>query len=293
MSETRHHSIPMSDELAGTLQRLEAGGADAAAGPLLYALGRALGPQRSLVLADAPLYETLWLALGTQRRGSELVVVSESGVEALRATLHEVQPREALHLLQHELAAGLPALDGLFDLVLLDLNASYYAPLWQALQPHLSPHALVLAAGARQQAERLDALLRELEQAREWQQVIVDKGQGWLLAARGERVPAYEQSARERFIALFLQVAQPANLLLGQNIVFDGALKPRGSRINFSGTGGQVGAGDVLLSYPEELQRYTPQPGATALVLGALSEPITTPTVVLPLGGEVLTLVVA
>ncbi|MDQ4077040.1 MAG: hypothetical protein M3220_12430 [Chloroflexota bacterium] len=299
MSETRHHDIPMPEPVAATLQALESQDADSphrvdpAAGPVYYALVKAVRPQRLLLMSGDPLYATLWVALATQGQEVELYVAGEEGAEAVSQTMAQVGQDGSLTLLQAESANGSPPVEGPFDLLLLDLNAIRYAVLWEQMREALSPEALFIAAGAIQQEERLDALRQMLAQTPRWRQAVIDKGSGLLVAAQSERALQYEESALEAFMALFLHAMQPANLVLGQNVVFDGAIKPPVSKVNFSGVGGQIGAGDLLITYPDDLQRYTPSPGAVALVLGELPTPIRTPNVVLPLGDEVVTLVVA
>lgn len=102
----------------------------------------------------------------------------------------------------------------------------------------------------------------------------------------------YPVTEREKLVAIMLAAMQPTTLALGMNVVFDGKMKPQKSKINFSGTGGQIGEGDVLICHPDDLNRYSPLPGAVALVLGNLTEPVQAFTCPLPVGDEILTIVI-
>jgi hypothetical protein len=125
---------------------------------------------------------------------------------------------------------------------------------------------------------------------------IVQVGASIYLAGAGARAPRFAETPREALLALLLQTGKAGTVVLGPNVVFDGAAKPPASRISFSGTGGQIGAGDWLIVYPDDLGRYSPLPGAVALVLGAVTTPIDAPHAALTLLGEAdeqVTLVVA
>lgn len=115
-------------------------------------------------------------------------------------------------------------------------------------------------------------------------------GGSWRLS--GGHKFTYSVTEREKLVAILLAAMQPKTLALGMNVVFDGKMKPQKSKINFSGTGGQIGEGDVLICHADDLNRYTPLPGAVALVLGDLTEPVQAFTCALPVGGEVLTIVI-
>lgn len=108
----------------------------------------------------------------------------------------------------------------------------------------------------------------------------------------GGKKITYPVTDREKLVAILLATMQPKTLALGMNVVFDGKLKPQKSKINFSGTGGQIGEGDVLICHPDDLNRYSPLPGAVALVLGELTNPVEAFTCALPVGDEVLTVVI-
>ncbi len=132
-----------------------------------------------------------------------------------------------------------------------------------------------------------------LAKAGEWRQVRVEAEPALLVATRTERPQKYPETPQEAFVALLVGLRRPENLALGSNVVFDGTVKPRGTRVNFSGMGGQIGAGDLLIVYPDDLARFTPLPGAVALVLGELETAIRSTQVEVPLEDGAVTLVVA
>ncbi|MGH2541694.1 MAG: O-methyltransferase [Ardenticatenaceae bacterium] len=298
---TTPHDIPMSRSLAAALQALEAESAgsealrhaDPAAGLVLFALVRAARPQQVLMISTVPLYLALWIAMGAHRKSSHLTIVTESGAERVREALRDADLDMVLEVLEASTIVEMQQIQGPFDLVLLDLDATRYAALWSWLKGKLSPGALFIAMGAIQQEERLDALTEVLVEEPQWRQVTIDKGSGLLVAGRAPRPPQFDESPREALTALLLNALQPATLVLGQNVVFDGSTKPPGTRVNFGGAGGNIGDGDLLIAHPQDLGRFSPLPGATALVLGELKAPIRTPNVVLPFGDEIATLIVA
>lgn len=115
---------------------------------------------------------------------------------------------------------------------------------------------------------------------------------GLWLAGRGDRAPRWRESEVERFVALLLAVMEPPTLHLGPDVIFDASAKPLATRVQFSGAGGTVGAGELLLAHPDGTQRFTPQPGAVALLL---AEPLTPPRsdfATLTLGDATLVLIV-
>ncbi|MCB0078451.1 MAG: hypothetical protein KDD73_13635 [Anaerolineales bacterium] len=116
------------------------------------------------------------------------------------------------------------------------------------------------------------------------------------IVGAGSRTPRFAESPSEALIAALLHAAQPTTVVLGPDVVFDGAAKPPASKISFSGTGGQIGKGDWLIVHPDSLDRFSPLPGAVALVLGSLAQPVNAPHVTLTLGGTeraLMTLIVA
>ncbi|MBA3534457.1 MAG: hypothetical protein H0T73_21255 [Ardenticatenales bacterium] len=162
-----------------------------------------------------------------------------------------------------------------------------------------SPSVGTLRAGGLLVASASDeahmALLDQAGGDMPWRTVVVGEQteEALFIASPMERLPRYQESPRERFMALLLGAMQPPTLALGPNVVFDGSMKPRTTRVNFSGTGGQIGAGDLLIAYPEDIQRFTPLPGAVALLLGTVETPLQTPHLALPFEDGALTLVVA
>lgn len=244
-------------------------------GPLLYLLVRALHPRHLIVVGDEAGPATLWLALGVQPTGKLYSLNPDGGLtdahqEVLRqAGLAEVLPAQE------------PA-DVLMDIAILADGLT--DEVWNWLQPGLAPEALVVSR---------EPIAANMDEEASWRWLAIEGETRLHLAGRTARPPRYPESPRETFIALLVGLLQPENLALGSNVVFDGTVKPRQTKVNFSGMGGQIGPGDLLLVQPEDLNRFTPLPGAVALVLGIVEEPIRAPYIILPLAEDSLTLIVA
>jgi hypothetical protein len=176
--------------------------------------------------------------------------------------------------------------DTLFDMAVLAGEPESYPASWEWLRGSLAPETALIASDS-------EALRATLAEEGEWRQVRVEAEPALLVAARTERPQKYPETPREAFVALLVGLRRPENLALGSNVVFDGTVKPRGTRVNFSGMGGQIGAGDLLIAYPDDLARFTPLPGAAALVLGELETAIRSTRVMVPLEDGAVTLVVA
>jgi predicted O-methyltransferase YrrM len=251
-----------------------------AQGPLLYGLASALRPRHLLVVGDHRRAVTLWLALAV-REGGELHLLDSEG--KVLAGHHNLLSRVGL---EQVLSPATERNDALFDMAVLAGQPESYASIWEWLRGNLAPEAALVAGDS-------EALRAMLADEGEWRQVRVEAEPALLVAGRTERPQKYPETPREAFTALLVGLRRPENLALGSNVVFDGTVKPRGTRVNFSGMGGQIGAGDLLIAYPDDLARFTPLLGAVALVLGELETPIRSTQVAVPLEDGAVTLVVA
>jgi predicted O-methyltransferase YrrM len=279
MSTTLYRDIPMGEAVAEALRGLE-NQSGQAQGPLLYGLASALRPRHLLVVGDHRGAVTLWLALAASDGGEFHVLDSEGKVLAEH---HDLLRRAGL---EEVLSPATERGDTLFDMAVLAGEPESYPSSWEWLRGNLAPEVALVAGDS----EALRAMLTE---EGDWRQVRIEAEPALLVAARTERPQKYPETPREAFVALLVGLRRPENLALGSNVVFDGTVKPRGTRVNFSGMGGQIGAGDLLIAYPDDLARFTPLPGAAALVLGELETAIHSTHVAVPLEDGTVTLVVA
>jgi hypothetical protein len=269
----------MREAVAEALRGLE-NQSGQAQGPLFYALASALQPRHLGVVGDHRGAVTLWLALAAREGGELHLLDSEGKVFAgHHGLLHRVG-------LEQVLSPATERKDALFDMAVLAGEPESYPASWEWLKGNLAPEAALIA----RDSEALRAMLAD---EGEWRQVRIEAEPGLLVAARTERPQKYPETPREAFVALLVGLRRPENLALGSNVVFDGTVKPRGTRVNFSGMGGQIGAGDLLIAYPDDLARFTPLPGAVALVLGVVETAIRSTHVMVPLEDGAVTLVVA
>jgi hypothetical protein len=272
---TSYLDIEMATETATALARQAVTGRDPRAGLWLYAIVRAIHyPQLLAKSSDAAVL--LWLAVAAQGNKVPLEVVTAE--DAVAPTHHMLSE------------AGFP------DIM---VQPAIRPPLrWTADQPSIryiedtaaESHLFVPPSADTHGQDLVIAPADAPRLVFEPPVETVVIGGAWRLY--GGRKIRYAVSESDKAVAILLAALQPKTLALGMNVIFDGTLKPRGSKINFSGTGGQIGEGDVLICHPDNLNHYSPLPGAVALVLGRVTDPVQAFTCELPLGNEVLTLVI-
>ncbi len=266
----------METATAEVLARLDAERRVPTSGLWLYAIMRALGKRKVVVFTD-DLYPLIWLALATARNGGTFdAYVSETEEHAIRLQVDMAKVQVNTLSSQYP-PKHLPDGDGILN----------YIETVQPLPPFEWSYRLMFTGVL---ITPIHEKLEQLTESRFTHAESVVIGGTWRL--HGGRKLLYATDDREKLIAILLEAMQPTTVALGMNVVFDGKMKPPQSKINFSGTGGQIGEGDVLICHPDDLNRYTPLPGAVALVLGAVTEPVQAFTCAVPVGDNVLTIVI-
>lgn len=137
-------------------------------GQLLHTL--VLGRQARVIVevGCAYGYSTVWLADAARRTGGKVHSLELSSKKVAYAREQLTAAGLAGHVEFHvgDALATLPALQGSFDLVLLDLWKHLYCPCLELLHPRLAPDALIVAdnmtfpPSARPQAQAYQQLLR-------------------------------------------------------------------------------------------------------------------------------------
>jgi len=271
----KYLGVTMEAATAEVLARLDAEQWVPTSGLWLYAVVKTLGSLPATTADTDDLYVLIWLALATQKVGGEFGArVSEENLLRIQTLLQEagiVSPVLATNYLP-TLLVDKKSYDHKESVSFFENIQSFRG------SPYGSSHLLITPVIDK--TETPYTLRRE--------SVVV--GGAWRLYG-GQKIP-YAVSDREKLVAILLAAIQPTTLALGMNVVFDGKIKPARSKISFSGSGGQIGEGDVLICHPNDLNRYTPLPGAVALVLGEITEPVNAFTCALPVGDEVLTIVI-
>jgi hypothetical protein len=268
----KYLGIPMESATADLLARLDTEQRVPTSGLWLYAVVRALNPPGTIADTN-DLYVILWMAVATHRGGGDFGArVSSDHLAMVQTTLKEAGIPSPVLVTDHEI-------------VLIDKNyddkhlISFFEDIRTFKGSSFASSHLLLTYSHEKTETRFTT-----------HQESVVIGGAWRLY--GGRKLTYSASEREKLIAILLSTMQPKTVVLGMNVVFDGKMKPLNSKISFSGTGGQIGTGDVLICHPDDLNRYTPLPGAVALVLGAVTEPVQAFTCPLPVGDEILTVVI-
>lgn len=232
----------------------------------LYTIVRALRPKMVLAVSDNPAL-LLWLAIGVGASAKELTIVTTpQTLTTIAEILDALLAIDLLHILT--------------DLRDSELPPSDFAFLEQAEGVPIS---------AFDQARLVITPITTSLTIDDFNEATLDDQ--WRLLTHLERRNVYIPAHRDQAIAILLNALQPQTLVLGMNVVFDGAMKPLKSKINFSGVGGQIGFGDVLICHPDDLNRFTPLPGAIALVLGEVTEEIQAFSHPLHFGDDILTIV--
>lgn len=117
-------------------------------GRLLYALVRIARPTTVVEFGSSLGASLVYLAAAVRDNGTGTVVGSElhaGKVATARANLAEAGLAEHVTILEGDARRTLPAVDGPFDLVLLDGWKELYLPVLEALEPRMRPGTVVLA----------------------------------------------------------------------------------------------------------------------------------------------------
>jgi hypothetical protein len=272
----KYLGVTMEATTAEVLARLDAERYVPTSGLWLYAIVRAIPYQQLLIQSD-DAYVINWLALASQYSKGLFEVLVDPEVEAPLRALLETSGWDTSFI--HTVLYGIGGLSWYDDMEGIRYigESGRHRPLVGSCYGTKGDDLVIRAADA--------PLLTTLP---EYESVVV--GGAWRLYG-GRKIP-YVTTDREKLVAILVEVLKPNTIALGMNVVFDGKMKPQKSKINFSGTGGQIGQGDVLICHPDDLNRYTPLPGAVALVLGEVTDLVQAFTCALPVGDEVLTIVI-
>lgn len=260
--------VSMEAKTVEVLVRLDAEQRVPTSGLWLYAIIRAVRCQQ-MYLATDDVYGVIWSSLAIQKLGGEPYLHATyqetmlSALESAQITIPaRPDPPYSSRIALVDVASFDPFLGRTEGHSILYDNALLITPAMNPIETlALPPHATSVVIGG---VWRLVA----------WKSVD------------------YVATDREKLLTILLAAMQPKTVVLGMNVVFDGKMKPTKSKISFSGTGGQIGEGDVLICHPDDLNHYSPLPGAVALVLGDVTDPVQAFTCALPVGDEVLTVVI-
>ena len=117
------------------------------AGRLLHLLGCTQRAKRILELGGSVGYSTLWLAKAAQETGGMVVSVESNPAKITQARqyIRQAQLEGWVEWVEGEAPAVLSRLEGMFDLVLLDVWKGAYIACFNAIQPYLQVGSVVVA----------------------------------------------------------------------------------------------------------------------------------------------------
>jgi len=114
---------------------------------MLRILVESSGAKRGVEVGTATGYGAILMGLGFERNKGELISVDidPKMVAAARENLQKIGLDDVVTVVEGDALKVLPALDGQFDFVYLDAVKSDYLKYFQALEPKLSPGAMIVA----------------------------------------------------------------------------------------------------------------------------------------------------
>jgi predicted O-methyltransferase YrrM len=136
------------------LEREAAGDASRTTGQFLFALVAPQWDCEVLEVGAGPGYASLWLGAGVRYLGGHLTSLEgDAGkIQAWRANIAEAGLEEWAALIEEDAADTIPAIDDVFDIVLLDGGDAAYEQHLRAAREKVEPGALIVTNGPRVEA---------------------------------------------------------------------------------------------------------------------------------------------
>jgi len=180
--EERRMATMSFEELAGSVDQFLLG-VGPVVGSFLADLARGLGARRILELGTSHGYSTLWLARAAKDCGARVVSVDVAAAKQAYAAeqLRDAGLDDVVELRTSDAIEVIAGLDGVFDLVLLDIWKDLYIACFDAARAKMAPGGILVAdnmlepAAHRETAQRYRDHIRALPGI---QSVLLPLGQG-------------------------------------------------------------------------------------------------------------------